>query len=407
MKRWWLCLVSVLLLAACSNEIPEGPVMKNEGRAVLAYIVSNNSGGDLDGYLKDNVRDMYKGLVTRKEASTLLVYYRPKKYDVTLEHPSILKFATDGKGNVNGKPALTGLSLTADNVIAQAEAHPYTEEKHVATDPAVMKRILQDMIKLAPATSYGLTLGSHGTGWLEGNQVSRAFGDDHGYNINIPELAATLREAFAKEKLDYILFDACMMANAEVAYELRDVTDYCIASVLETPVYGFPYANLMDELFNKQVNYQQVCDEFIHYNQLNELWGTCAAIDCSKMQELADWVKVNLDANKEKLASSFYNKVQQYGRFPFKNYSFDVVDVFRQMKGEEPAELLALMDEIVVAKNCLSGTRYEFGGIVIDKSRFCGMGMYLPYRFGQRGWDSYYLNSIAWAKAVDWMKYRP
>ena len=409
MKRLWLCLVSLLLLAACSDEIPENPVVKEEGRTVLAYIVSNNHGGaNLDKYLKNNVRDMYRGLVANQKASTLLVYYRPYSTDKILEHPSILKFASDGKGNVNGKPALDSRSVRVEEVLAQAEVHPYVENNHVATDPDVMARVFRDMIGLAPSKSYGLTFGSHGTGWLEGNSVrTRAFGDDNGFSIDIPEFAQTLKKAFVNEKVDFVLFDACMMANAEVAYELRDVTDYCIGSVLETAVDGFPYADIMGPLFAENVNYQQVCDAFIDYNREKGLWGTIATLDCSKMQELADWVKVNLAAYKDVLFTDFYRKVQQYGHYPFNYYSFDVVDTFRQLTKQEPTDLQNLINQVVVAKNCLSGPEYDYDGLVIDEDRFCGMGMYLPYRSDKPDWDSYYMSSIAWAKAVEWSKYRP
>lgn len=410
MKRIWLCLVSVLLLVACSDEIPENPSQKTEGRTVLSYIVSNNgAGGNLDRYLKNNVRDMYAGIARRGENSTLLVYYRPYAGDAMLEYPSILKFVSDGKGTVNGKPALKGDDLTPGKVIAQAEVYPYKEVGHIATDPEVMTRVLKDMVKMAPSASYGLTMGSHATGWLKGKSVEgRAFGDDNGYSIDIPKLAESLENAFNGQKLDYVLFDACMMANAEVAYELKDVAHYCIASALETPVWGFPYAVIMDDLYSNNIDYQRICDETIAFNKSipGSEWGTYAAIDCSKIQQLADWVKVALDRNKTVLNSGFDGAVLQYGTGSFKFFSYDVVDFFYNLEGEKSAELAALMNQLVVAKSCLSGDEHSFGNIVIEEDRFCGIGMYFPYRYGKEKWDTYYENSIAWSKAVDWAKYR-
>ena len=407
MKKIWFYLIIVMLLVSCSDEIPENPA-KTEGRTLLAYIVSNNNpNADLDRFLKANVVDMYKGLSASKESKTLLVYYRPKIGDKSLESPSILKYVTDGKGKINGRKVLSEDKINvADLVINEAEIHPY--ENHVATDPKVMVRVLQDMVKLAPSDSYGLTMGSHGTGWLPGNPVKgRSFGDDSNYNINIPELANSLRSAFAGKQLDYVLFDACMMANAEVAYELRDVTDHIIASVLETPVYGFPYSRILSDLYSKDVDYQQICDEFIEFNRQQDAWGTCAVIDCSKMDKLAAWVKVNLAAYKDRYVPNFYKQVFQYGGPYFRNYSYDVVDVFRQLKGEEPTDLQFLMTEVVIAKNCLEGPLYEFGGVVIDKNRFSGMGMYLPFQIRKSSWDSYFISSLAWAKAVEWNNYHP
>lgn len=54
MKKWLYTLL-VVVLAACSNEIPEQQPAKRSGRTVLAYLISNNKAGSLDTYLRDNV----------------------------------------------------------------------------------------------------------------------------------------------------------------------------------------------------------------------------------------------------------------------------------------------------------------------------------------------------------------
>ena len=67
-------------------------------------------------------------------------------------------------------------------------------------DPAVMEEVFTDMQKTAPSDSYGLILGSHATGWMKGNSVqSKAFGDDGGYNIDIPDLANVLKKSFSEK----------------------------------------------------------------------------------------------------------------------------------------------------------------------------------------------------------------
>lgn len=47
MKKWLYTLL-VIVLAACSNEIPEQQPAKRSGRTVLAYLISNNKAGSLD-----------------------------------------------------------------------------------------------------------------------------------------------------------------------------------------------------------------------------------------------------------------------------------------------------------------------------------------------------------------------
>lgn len=54
MKKWLYTLL-VIVLAACSNEIPEQQPAKRSGRTVLAYLISNNKAGSLDTYLRDKL----------------------------------------------------------------------------------------------------------------------------------------------------------------------------------------------------------------------------------------------------------------------------------------------------------------------------------------------------------------
>lgn len=420
MKKWLYTLL-VIVLAACSNEIPEQQPAKRSGRTVLAYLISNNKAGSLDTYLRDNVIDMYAALGNMKESCTLLVFYRPYAGDAPLGKPTLMSFYADGRGNINNVAALTGAELTFDAVCHVAQKKEYTMNSQIATDPAVMEEVFTDMQKIAPSDSYGLILGSHATGWMKGNSVqSKAFGDDGGYNIDIPDLANVLKKSFS-EKLDFVLFDACMMGNAEVGYELKDVTSHCIASVMETPVYGFPYDQILPYLYTQNIDYSAVCREFISFNKKSNQWGTCAVMDCSQMENLAEAVKAKLFEWQEALPSISMQKVQQYGISgggrDYRYFSYDLLDFFRELGrksgmaeadlNEAVASVQTALNQAVIAKDCLSGEDYAFGGLVIDDTRFCGIGMYIPgeynrYVTNKTAWNSYYEQSISWYHAAGW-----
>ena len=296
MKKYFLLFLSVFLLFSCSDEIPEEELPMKSGRTVLAYLISNNKGGNLDTNLKNNLVDMYAGLASLKDTCTLLVYYRPYDTDHDgLEGPSILKFTSDGHGNINNKPVFEGMELNAKNVVSSAVLVHYDNEKHNATDTKDMTRILNKMKELSPSESYGLIFGSHGTSWMPGKKYAgRSFGDDGGYSIDIPDMADVLEEVFDKP-LDFILFDACMMGTAEVCYELKEATNYLIGSVVETHVYGNPYDVIIPKLFEKDIRYAEICKDYINYysKKLNA-WGVCSVIDCTKLDELVVWIKDNL-----------------------------------------------------------------------------------------------------------------
>lgn len=414
MKKWLYTLL-VIVLAACSNEIPEQQPAKRSGRTVLAYLISNNAGTSLDSDLRNNVIDMYTALGNMKESCTLLVFYRPYTGDTPLSKPTLMSFYADGRGNINNVAALTGSELTFDAVCHIAQKKEYTMNSQIATDPAVMEEVFTDMQKIAPSDSYGLILGSHATGWMKGNSVqSKAFGDDGGYNIDIPDLANVLKKSFS-EKLDFVLFDACMMGNAEVGYELKDVTSHCIASVMETPALGFPYKQIFSYLYSENIDYSAVCHEFISFNKINNAWGTCAVMDCSQMENLASAVKAKLSEWEDALSSVSMQNVQQYGVNSYKYFSYDVLDFFRELGGksgvaetdlnEAIASIQTVLNEAVIAKECIPNPSNS--SFRVDEARFCGIGMYIPkeynpYVANKTAWNSYYEQSISWYHAAGW-----
>ena len=361
---------------------------------------------------------MYTALGNMKESCTLLVFYRPYTGDTPLSNPTLMSFYTDGRGNVNNQPVLSGDNLTFEAVCQIAQKKEYTMNSQIATDPAVMKEVFTDMQIVAPSDSYGLILGSHASGWMKGNSVqSKAFGDDDGYNIDIPDLADVLKNSFS-EKLDFVLFDACMMGTAEVGYELRETTSYCIASVMETPVYGFPYDQILPYLYSENVDYSAVCHEFISFNKIKDAWGTCAVMDCSQMENLASAVKAKLSEWEDALSSVSMQNVQQYGVGSYRYFSYDVLDFFRELGrksgvvkttdlNEAIASVQSALNQAVIAKDCLSGVDYDFDGVVIDGTRFCGIGMYIPgeynpYVANKTAWNDYYKQSISWYHAAGW-----
>ena len=416
MKKWLYTLL-VVVLAACSNEIPEQQPAKRSGRTVLAYLISNNKAGSLDTYLRDNVIDMYIALGNMKESCTLLVFYRPYTSDTPLSNPTLMSFYTDGRGNVNNQPVLSGDNLTFEAVCQIAQKKEYTMNSQIATDPVVMEEVFKDMQKVAPSDSYGLILGSHASGWMKGNSVqSKAFGDDDGYNIDIPDLADVLKNSFS-EKLDFVLFDACMMGTAEVGYELRETTSYCIASVMETPVYGFPYDQILPYLYSENVDYSAVCHEFISFNKIKDAWGTCAVMDCSQMENLASTVKAKPSEWEDALSSVSMQNVQQYGVGTFQYFSYDVLDFFRELGGksgvaetdldEAISSIQTVLDEVVIAKECIPNPSYPNTIFSVDETRFCGIGMYIPgeynpYVANKTAWNDYYKQSISWYHAAGW-----
>ena len=105
---------------------------------------------------------------------------------------------------------------------------------------------------LYEAESYGLVYWSHAEGWIPYPlPSSRWIGQDTGDGDNRMNLSEFKQVLDAAPHFDFILFDACFMQSIEVAYELRNYTDYYIASPPETPGTGAPYDAILPYMFKK------------------------------------------------------------------------------------------------------------------------------------------------------------
>lgn len=414
MKKFLFLIVSAFVLMSCGDEIPQPERKIYNNRTILAYLVSNNGGYPLDNDLKDNIVGMYTGMVNCADTCKLLVFYRPYANDALLPGPTILEFMSDSHGNVNGQKALVGADVNIKNIIAQADKYTFASKNgnfynFNSTDPTTMVTILTKMKEMASSKSFGLVFGSHATNWLEGNSVeSKAFGDDNKNSISIPHFANVLKEVFMEEEIDYLLFDACMMGSAEVCYEIRDIVKYCIASPQEIPAAGFPYVDVMQLLYEKEIDFQRVCDLYINHCRNEKSWGTVAVYDCSYIENLLLWVKNELHTKKIDFAPSY--DIQQYGRegIGYGNLLYDVVDAFSLVNGGDvPEGLEDVISNLVVAKSCIPDYVIKWGDgsinddFKIDADRYSGIGMFIPSLSSKIEWTDYFY-TLSWSKAIGW-----
>ena len=190
--------------------------------------------------------------------------------------------------------------------------------------------LFSEVLTLAPASRYGMVVGCHGLAWVpvqgqrnarkrlgsqerideednlykeeridkegepndlmhfevQGPVPTRFIGGTYPETqIETTDLADAMADAgFHTE---YILFDACYMSSVEVAYELKDVTHYLIASPTEVLSYGFPYITMGKHLLGTP-NYKGIVDSFISfYSSYNLPYGTVAVTDCTQLDALA------------------------------------------------------------------------------------------------------------------------
>ncbi len=177
-----------------------------------------------------------------------------------------------------------------------------------------LAKLITDAKAHAPAISYSMTVSAHGTGWMFTNNQSSGISpllkhrvsDQYGpltrffggatpnTQMNISELRDAIQAS--NTHFDCILVDACYMANVEVAYELRGVCDYFVASAAEIMAYGMPYRQIGKSLM--EGDYQQVCENFhSFYSSYSTPCGTISAVRSDKLDALASAMKSINDDN--------------------------------------------------------------------------------------------------------------
>ena len=205
-----------------------------------------------------------------------------------------------------------------DGLIERQPLAEYELENVMSADD--LSYIFNDVMRMAPATAYGLILGSHSWSWIpyaDYDQIrtngltkaqlarlrtielprhlqTRFIGDPSGANkFDITTLASAIQAT--GKKFEYILFDACFMGNVEAAYELRNCTKYIIGSACEIMGNGFPYTKTLPHLFkNGGTTYdlKAATQSFHeHYKSTLKYSGTVALIACSQLDALAAEMK--------------------------------------------------------------------------------------------------------------------
>ncbi|MBN2621098.1 hypothetical protein JXB22_08410, partial [candidate division WOR-3 bacterium] len=107
-------------------------------------------------------------------------------------------------------------------------------------------------IQAYPADRYCVVLWDHGTGWTMMPQGTFGYDGSSGTRMSIA--SGDLRKAIStacdrtNETVDCVAFDACLMQQIEVAYELRDLALVMVGPQSVCPVGGYRYDMIVDSL---------------------------------------------------------------------------------------------------------------------------------------------------------------
>lgn len=288
-KSIFYCLIMLLSMAmssifllSCSSgssddergeDTPDVPQIVDD--AVIMYLPwsgNSNQTGSLYNAFMNNISEIERAIVAQKSMSG----YRLAAFVSTSPTQAVLVEVVYDKG-----------------VCKRDTLMRYTSP--VLNTSQGIADILGDVKRNVKADNYSLIIGGHGMGWIpvKARQTiqTRYFGGTaDAYRADITMLAQALEKIGMHTR--YILFDNCYMANIEVAYDLRNVTDYIIASTSEIMARGLPYERMWRYLCGNTHNYNAACQEFISfYNTYSSPYGALAVIDCEEVDAMAQLMK--------------------------------------------------------------------------------------------------------------------
>ena len=394
MKKILMMIASTLLFAACTSE--EGEYWQPAKRTVMVYMAAENS---LSGSAQADINEMIRGVKSISKYDNLIVFVDRAS---TREKPFIIRLRNDEQ-----QPADTIKKY---------------EEDFYASDPKKMKEVTQWIMTNYPADDYGLVLWGHGNGWIIMDDVetidNRAIAVDNGKNttsntgpwLNIPSLREVLSEL--PHPFKFIFADCCNMQNVEVAYELKDITEYYIASPAGIPGEGAPYQTVVPDLFiyDDVEMYTKICDD---YNALIDNEGghlPLTVVRTSGLPMLAE-------ATREILRTIDQTTVNTDGLIYYYSYvvrdskehvMYDMQDfLLRHTEKEDYEQWLEALDQTIAYKKFSS--RWQVAGtLIIDfevtEERFGGISMFIPlerYKNTKLKYNET-INQMAWYHAVGW-----
>lgn len=394
---FFLTLLSVILFAACNKDNgPDNPVSNDSTRTVLVYMVAQNT---LSSFVSDDIDEMVRGMSgVDPSLYNLLVYV--DDYSA----PVLYHLAKDKSGNV------------IKDVVKK-----YSEQ--VSTDVDVMKEVVSRAFTEYPADSYGLVYWSHGEGWLPQYQLfssskvsTRYVGVDGISVMSIQDLASALT---GTPHLDFLMFDACYMQSVEVDYELRDYTDYVVASPTEIPGPGAPYDKVVSAMFTNYDDTQSLAIAIskAYYDPYaaiydggatttNTDWTGGVSIGVVKTAALDNLATVTASIlpasiDNSSLAGSVFNYDK---RTKSSNYYVGYYDMAAMIKSLTDASVYATwqtaFDEAIIYWDTTPmNFTASFGGKLFSMDGTSGLSHYIPSSPSSTKANEYH--SCAWYKDLD------
>lgn len=317
----------------------------------------------------------------------------------------VLSHTTKAYGNYSTEmpPALVHIYKTKKGEVVRDTLATFPGR--TGSDASLLREVLVKVHNHFNAKDYGFLFSSHGTGWLPFNYynkgASKTIGSDFGpgsvskYEMDVADFAAAF-----PYKMKYVLMDACYSSGVEFYYQMRNVSDYIIASPSEILDDGMVYTNMLESLFKASgPDLMAIAKEYMRFyreDAYNKI-ASIAYVDCSKLDNLASVCRMMFEKYRTQMQTVDEKTIQAYfrrdDRSPERHWFYDLEHIFIRC-GASEADLETLHRAIGQAVLFADHTDVLFDGRRVVHS--CGLSMYLP-QVGNEYLDAYY-------KPLDWNK---
>lgn len=213
-----------------------------------------------------------------------------------------------------------------------------------------------------------------------------------GTQMDVSDMAGAIEHSGMHPR--YIFFDACLMQSLEVAYELRNVTDYIVASPISTPADGAYYTHLLQRgLFSNDPTeiastfYSDVCED---KSISGSYGGYGLVVSCLKTEGLDELAaltsQVIARSSLMERMSPDMSDVQSYSNYVstyfYRPYTYDAVLAMQHLLSAEDFALWKSAFERILVfrasspKFWVGPSSWEY--MEVDTDNFCGVSMFVP-----------------------------
>ena len=273
------------------------------------------------------------------------------------------------------------------------KSEPYETDFYM-TDPEKMRQILAYIMSECKANSYALLLWGHSTGWMM-ERDTIAYAKTRGYGSdNIGETGSgiakwinytAMGKVFSQlpAKFDVIIGDVCLLQCVEVAYELRNYTNYIVGAPSEVPGEGLPYDSVIKYMFGSSEEDYKVLANAIYNNTKGSYQVPTSLVKTSALEDLRQATLSLVKSGKLEAEHCNFNDVIYYFRFEGCPIMYDMQNIMlNNLDSNSYTEWKKTFDKAVVYKAAGSqwNTLYPsiFNDFTVSEENYGGLSMFVP-----------------------------